>query len=521
MSVGRLALLLAAACCLRAGEPPAAAAPRAAPRRAEAYYEYSRALQAWAGRDLQEALQALERAAGADPASADLQLEMARLQAELGDLQQAEVSARRAVERVPESAAARRLLADLLFARATRDEGGRELLEQTAHAYREAVRLAPDDAEAHLQLGKLQIALRAWPGALETLQRHLALAPRSEEGAFLAGECLMKLARPSEAAALLEQAVDGRPESLQLGMALLEATEAAGRVEEALVTGERLLKRRPDLIPLRFAVARLHMRMKRPAEAIEHLEEASRVMQARPAQFTDADRADVELRIVGALLDAGRRDEAITKAEEGEKRYPSDLRFALRRAESLLAARRTGEASALFDRLRGSSDEPARIEERVSDVYLSTGARFERAGDSAQAEKHLRRAIDVNPTNAAALNYLGYMLAVRGVQLDEAIELIERALERDPQNGAYLDSLGWAYFRKGDYLRAERALATALSALPEEAEIHAHLGEVYAATGRPADAIRSWQEALARGAEDAEQIRAKLSEAERAARVTP
>ena len=54
-----------------------------------------------------------------------------------------------------------------------------------------------------------------------------------------------------------------------------------------------------------------------------------------------------------------------------------------------------------------------------------------------------------DPEHAAALNYLGYMLAERGERLDESVELIKRALAIDPDNGSYLDSLGWAYFKDG------------------------------------------------------------------------
>ncbi len=47
------------------------------------------------------------------------------------------------------------------------------------------------------------------------------------------------------------------------------------------------------------------------------------------------------------------------------------------------------------------------------------------------------------------LNYLGYMLADRGIRLPEAVKLIRKAVDLDPMNGAYLDSLGWTYFRNG------------------------------------------------------------------------
>ena len=58
------------------------------------------------------------------------------------------------------------------------------------------------------------------------------------------------------------------------------------------------------------------------------------------------------------------------------------------------------------------------------------------------------------------LNYLGYMLADRGVKLDGAA-MLQKAVQLDPQNYAYLDSLGWVYMKLGQYRLAEENLRQA------------------------------------------------------------
>ena len=62
------------------------------------------------------------------------------------------------------------------------------------------------------------------------------------------------------------------------------------------------------------------------------------------------------------------------------------------------------------------------------------------------------------------LNYLGYMLADKGIRLPEALKMIRKAVDLEPMNGAYLDSLGWAYFKLGEYELAEDNLRQAVSA---------------------------------------------------------
>ena len=72
----------------------------------------------------------------------------------------------------------------------------------------------------------------------------------------------------------------------------------------------------------------------------------------------------------------------------------------------------------------------------------------------------MKKAIELNPKNAAALNYLGYTWAEMGVQLDDAEDLIQRALKIQPNDGFYIDSLGWVYYQKGDYPKAVETAGT-------------------------------------------------------------
>ena len=112
------------------------------------------------------------------------------------------------------------------------------------------------------------------------------------------------------------------------------------------------------------------------------------------------------------------------------------------------------------------------------------------------AEAEFRKTLKIDPDNAGALNYLGYMLADRGIRLDEAHEMIKRALVLEPQNGAYLDSMGWVYYRQGKLNDAEEALVRALDQMSQDPTVHDHLGDVYLKLGKTKEAIAQWQASL-------------------------
>ena len=95
------------------------------------------------------------------------------------------------------------------------------------------------------------------------------------------------------------------------------------------------------------------------------------------------------------------------------------------------------------------------------------------------------------------MNYLGYMWADNGENLEQALELVRRAVALEPDNGAYVDSLGWALFRLGEFEAARSQLERAQQLVPEDSTILEHLGDVYVALGDTRRAREVYENALA------------------------
>jgi len=115
----------------------------------------------------------------------------------------------------------------------------------------------------------------------------------------------------------------------------------------------------------------------------------------------------------------------------------------------------------------------------------------------ADMERLLRRAIQLAPDSANAYNALGYSLADRNVQLDEARTLVEKAAALKPADPYITDSLGWVAYRQNRLDDAVKLLREAYNA-KRDTEICAHLGEVLWVQGLKDEALRVWREGLAR-----------------------
>jgi tetratricopeptide (TPR) repeat protein len=111
-----------------------------------------------------------------------------------------------------------------------------------------------------------------------------------------------------------------------------------------------------------------------------------------------------------------------------------------------------------------------------------------------EMERLLKSVIEAKPDFFHAYNALGFALADRNIRLKEARELIVTALEFAPDDPMITDSLGWVEYRMGNKVTALAILERAYE-IKNDAEIGAHLGELYWVLGRKDEALKVWREA--------------------------
>jgi tetratricopeptide (TPR) repeat protein len=130
------------------------------------------------------------------------------------------------------------------------------------------------------------------------------------------------------------------------------------------------------------------------------------------------------------------------------------------------------------------------------ELLFRLAASLERDKKFGESEAAFERLLKVRPDHAPGLNYLGYMWADRGENLPRALELIRKAVDLEPSNGAYLDSLGWVYFRMNRLDKAEENLVAASALNPDDATVEEHLGDLWEKKGEVVKARESWNRAL-------------------------
>jgi Tfp pilus assembly protein PilF len=193
---------------------------------------------------------------------------------------------------------------------------------------------------------------------------------------------------------------------------------------------------------------------------------------------------------------------------------PSNVDIYVNLSQIYLQGKKYADAEKILQRAEDRKLDSERLKFQLATIY-------ERQKDFDKAESIFKEVLKDNPKNAVVLNYIGYMLADRGIRLQEAVKYVEEALAIDPNNGAYLDSLGWAFFKLNDLEKAEKYLLQAVELVKNDPVIHDHLGDLYFKAGALEKARDFWSKSLNTGAgeqEDAQKVREKLEKIEESLR---
>jgi tetratricopeptide (TPR) repeat protein len=214
---------------------------------------------------------------------------------------------------------------------------------------------------------------------------------------------------------------------------------------------------------------------------------------AREAVQKMPDDRDLRMVLDAQMADTADPDKPLADVRSMLKGTPEDRDVYVRLAIMYSRLKRYSDAEEALNKAESLSTKP----EDKEYVLFLRGDTYEHEKKYAEAEAELKKVIAANPQSAVTLNYLGYMNADRGVELEDSLNQIKLAVSLDPTNGAYLDSLGWAYFKLGKYDLAEEALNKASLRMGSDPTVQDHLGDLFQKTGRLKQAAAHWERAVA------------------------
>lgn len=353
-----------------------------------------------------------------------------------------------------------------------------------------------DDGLTYLRLAQIDRQEGRFDQARQELERAKALLPDNLEVPYQQ--------------ALLEDTLGNQDKALQLLQGLVQSSERPGGQYTAAEAHNRavflermgLIYRNQNQFDQALGAFRQIVGLgKGEAPRGEQLIiDTLRVSHQLPKALEEAEAAvqkfpdDRSLRILRAYLlgEQGQVDEAVKQLQGFLNNTPADRETFLSIAQVYSQAKRFTDAETAIQKALALTASP---DDQEYALFM-LGSVYERQKKYDLAEEQFKKVLNVNPLNASAANYLGYMLADRGVRLEESLKYIKKALEIEPNNGAYMDSLGWAYFKMSRFDLAEPNLEKAARLISNDPTIHEHLGHLYLQMGKKALAEEEWERAL-------------------------
>ena len=356
-------------------------------------------------------------------------------------------------------------------------------LDAALKQFKELSDADPEDVAPLVRIAEIQRRQQKYEDALATIRKARKKDPNSLEAGYNEGLLLDVLSRYDEAAQVYEKMVDltshangaYTTEEKNNRSIFLERLGAVyheqSKVEQAVATFQKLIDLGGESAVRGYQG---QVDTYRDARQFDKAVETSRkAVEANPKN------RDLKLILAGELLDQGKAEEGLTLAKGLLDNSAADRQVLLALGQMYVRVHRWKDAEDTFNKAAALT---TKKEDRIYLFFLK-GELAERQKHFEPAEQSFRQALELDPTNSMTLNYLGYMLADKGVRLNEALKLIRKAVEQEPMNGAYLDSLGWAYFKLGEYELAEENLRRAVERDQADPTVHEHLGDLYEKTG--------------------------------------
>jgi tetratricopeptide (TPR) repeat protein len=379
-------------------------------------------------------------------------------------------------------------------------------LDEALKQYKQLADADPDDASTLIRIGDIQRRQKKFEEALATFRKAGEKLPATHtlevelEIGYNTGLLLDALNRIDEAAQTYAKMVDlashangaYTAEERVNRAVFLERLAAIysqqNKLDQAVATWQKLIDMGGEQ-----AVGGYRGQIDAYTEA-KNFDRAAEIAKKAVA----ANPKDTELKMILAeeLIDQGKDDQGIQVAKAVVDAAPNDRANLVSLGHLYARLRRWKEAEDLYARAEPLT---TKKEDKLYLFYVR-GEMAERQKKYDQAEQIFLRALELEPDNAATLNYLGYMLAdkgEKGTRLPEALKYIRKAIEEEPTNGAILDSLGWVYYKLGQYELAEENMLHAIARDQSDPTVHDHLGDLYEKTGRIRLAAAQWELALA------------------------
>ena len=413
----------------------------------------------------------------------------------------------------------------------------KERLDDARKLNNEVMKAKPDDPDAQIYKGEIEIRSGKASDAVNTLQAVLKNDPDNAVAHYQQGLAFDQLGNSSRAESEWRDAVRLRPDIVEAHRALagiaIHRSDAGALAQEAdqiiaiqpAAPDGYLLRAVAEIDRKQFSTADEYIKRsleKEPNNPAAYVQLGNlRMAQNQPAdaqrayqQALDQDPNSTDA--LGGVLNVDliqkQPDRAVATVKTQLARYPKNVGFHIMLGQLLMeqkkdlagAEQEFKQASdldkknsealvklGLVQSERGATDQAlqtyldgSKINPKEIAFYLLAGGIYESRQDWEHAKQQYQKVLEIQADNPLASNNLAYVMLQQGGNVDVAFAMAQTARRQLPNNPSSADTLGWAFYHKHVYTSAINLLKEAVKKEPDNPLFNYHLGLAYAKSGQ-------------------------------------
>jgi tetratricopeptide (TPR) repeat protein len=304
----------------------------------------------------------------------------------------------------------------------------------------------------------------------------------------------------------LRKAIDARSDFVPAYLDLARTHDLLGETAEAEKVYNKLLDVDPLSSEAHLALVDHYIGQKRYQDAITHLKT---YLEINPDSLIMRKLIILELQ-EGMFEDALALIKTMKEMTEDDKYYLALAYAGLERYEEALTVLKEISASGRLGcdvvmlrssilKNMGKIDETIAVLESAwkdyadletcNEIGYQLATDLDTVGRRDEGQQIAMKLLEKDPHDPIALNFVGYVWADRGMNLDDAYKMIKEANEMKPDDPYILDSLGWVLFKMGKPKEALAIMEKALKALKDDPVINEHMGDILMSLGKSKRAL--------------------------------
>jgi predicted O-linked N-acetylglucosamine transferase (SPINDLY family) len=331
-------------------------------------------------------------------------------------------------------------------------------IDNAINAFKQAVYLDPDYAEAHFNLGLANTTLGNFEAAIENYNQCLRLNPDHTETRYNLANALLKKNDINAAIQAYKKVIRLDPHHAQAFNNLGLALKISAKTSEAIQNFKQAIELKPD-----FAEAYNNLGMAYRLKG----DKAGAGAQFQKALELNENYAPAYFNLGTLYLDVDKPTEAIASYRRYLQLHPDNAAALNNLGNVCYRQGQVTEAVSCYKRsLRHNPD--------CAQTYYNLANALQDTDEAAEAVWLYQKALKLNPNWPEAYNNLGTVYQNLGM-LSEAIAGFQKALDMRPDYAEAFNNLGIVYRNQGRIKEAISCYRAALQNKPQYSECHSNL----------------------------------------------